>query len=137
MWLASFSYALVGLVLRLVFWYMRHRPIMYQRYPLLLKMSRFYWAHFHYHEWSGGVVFGAVTPFYDVVFGTCPFDIKWSCPIPFVDFLLCEQEVFKTVRDPAKIRWTVWQRAWHIGWLLLIAGLVVLLASLQSVGYFV
>lgn len=82
MWLASFSYALVGLGLRLAFWWMRHHPILYRRCPLLLKMGRFYWAHFHFRLDSGGVVFGAVTPFYDVVFGTCPFDIKYSCPIP-------------------------------------------------------
>ena len=136
MWLASFSYALVGLLLRLVFWYMRHFPIMYTQYPLLLKMSRFYWAHFHFLEWSGGVVFGACTPFWDVVFGTCPYDIKWSVPIPFVDFVLCEQRVFETVRHPKRIKWSALQRAWHWSWLLLIAASVVGMVWLQAVGYF-
>jgi len=136
MWLASFSYAVVGIILRIMFWLMRHYPVMYNRYPLLLKMSRFYWAHFNFREWDGGLVFGAVTPFYDVVFGTCPFDIKWSCPIPFVDFLVTDQRVFKTVRNPERIRWTKLQWAWHMGWLVAIAGLVGLLATLQHIGYF-
>lgn len=136
MWLASFSYALVGLILRVIFWVARQIPSTYRRHPLLLKMSRFYWAHFHFHEWSGGVVFGACTPFYDVVFGTCPFDIKWSTPIPFIDFLVCEDKVFETVRHPRKMKWTVWQRVWHIGWLALIVGAIALLTSLQAIGYF-
>lgn len=135
MWLASFSYALVGLALRLVFWALRHYPSMYTCCPVLLKLSRFYWAHFHFLEWRGGVVFGAITPFYDVVFGTCPFDIKWSCPIPFVDFLVCEAAVFRTVRHPRKIKWTVLQWAWHIGWLAFIAGMAATLALLQAGGY--
>ena len=44
--------------------------------------------------------------------------------------------MFETVRHPKRIKWTAWQRAWHWGWLLLIAGSVAGLVWLQAVGYF-
>jgi hypothetical protein len=129
MWAASWGYALVGLFLRLTLWSMRHRPVLYE-VPLLRKMSRFYWAHFSFQEWTGGVVFGAITPFYDVILGTCPFDIRWSVPIPVVDFLVCDEHVFLRMKHPKAIKWTAWQWAWHLTW----AAIVVLLLSSLVVG---
>ena len=129
MWAASWGYALVGLLLRVTLWSMRHFPVMYAS-PLLRKLKRFYWAHFCFHEWSGGVVFGAVTPFYDVIFGTCPFNIRWSVPIPFVDFLICDEAVFLRMKHPEAIRWSVWQWAWHLAW----AALILLLLGSLLVG---
>jgi len=74
----------------------------------------------------------------------CPYDIKcekWSVPIPFVDFVLCEKRVFETVRHPKAEEDQVdgppaWQRVWHWSWLLLIAGSVVGMVGLQAVDYF-
>ena len=48
MWIASFSYAQVGLALRLWLWAARHYPQLYARSPVMLKMVRFYWAHFNF-----------------------------------------------------------------------------------------
>ena len=74
----------------------------------------------------------------------CPYDIKcekWSVPIPFVDFVLCEKRVFETVRHPKAEEDQVdgppaWQRVWHWSWLLLIAGSVVGMVGLRAVDYF-
>ena len=135
MWAASWSYSLAGLLLRLTLWSMRHYQALHAS-SLLRKLSRFYWAHFAFEEWSGGVVFGAVTPFYDVLFGTCPFDIRWSVPVPLVDFLVCDEAVFRRMKHPRAVRWSVWQWAWHLGWAALIVLLLGSLAAGQVAGWF-
>ena len=100
-------------------------------------MSNFYWAHFNYREWSDqSVLFGAITPFYDVVFGTCPYDIKYSVPVPFIDFVFTPIEVFQVPTDPTLIRWTTSQLIWHMGWLIGIGLTMFLLLYLQCLGYF-
>ena len=49
--------------------------------------------------------YGAGTPFWDVIYGSCPFDIKWGVPIPFVDFYANKDEVFFYYVDPRAIKW--------------------------------
>lgn len=77
-----------------------------------------------------------MTPFWDVLFGTCPYDIKFSVPIPFLDFALQDSKVFVTLKKPKDIRWTTLQQMWYAMWVAALIGLLVLLSLLQAVGYF-
>jgi len=71
-----------------------------------------------------------------VLFGTCPYDIKFSVPIPFLDFALQDSKVFVTLKKPKDIRWTTLQQMWYAMWVAALIGLLVLLSLLQAVGYF-
>ena len=137
MWVASFTYSLIGLLLRFWFWFAQGSADMCTGSPMMLNLARFYWAHFNPEsEWEDEVVFGSVTPFWDVLFGTCPYDIKFSVPIPFLDFALQDSKVFVNLKKPKDIRWTTLQQMWYAMWVAALIGLLVLLSLLQAVGYF-
>ena len=137
MWVASFAYSLIGLLLRFWFWFAQGSADMCTGSPMMLNLALFYWAHFNPEsEWEDEVVFGSVTPFWDVLFGTCPYDIKFSVPIPFLDFALQDSKVFVNLKKPKDIRWTMLQQMWYAMWVAALIGLLVLLSLLQAVGYF-
>ena len=115
MWLSSFSYTCIGLLLRISFYTARRKPILYTN-RVFLNMARFYWAHFHFNEWENYCLFGAQTPFWDVIFGTCPYNIPYSTPIPFVDFFITDTKVFRRAKHPRAYRWNLTQKVWHYGW---------------------
>ena len=99
MWVASFAYSLIGLLLRFWFWFAQGSADMCTGSPMMLNLALFYWAHFNPEsEWEDEVVFGSVTPFWDVLFGTCPYDIKFSVPIPFLDFALQDSKIFVNLK---------------------------------------
>ena len=68
MWVASFAYSLIGLLLRFWFWFAQGSADMCTGSPMMLNLALFYWAHFNPEsEWEDEVVFGSVTPFWDVL----------------------------------------------------------------------
>ena len=46
MWVASFAYSLIGLLLRFWFWFAQGSADMCTGSPTMLNLARFYWAHF-------------------------------------------------------------------------------------------
>lgn len=117
MWITSFSYAFTGVLLRLWLW--RHKTSNTQKSTISVRMSKFYWVHFYHNEFEDMFCFGALTPFWDVLFGTCPFDIKYSTPFPFIDFILA-RGAFETMIEKGSVKWSVPQLLWYSGWLLFI-----------------
>jgi hypothetical protein len=124
MWIASFSYTVVGLSLRLTLYTARRKPILYSSSKLILNMARFYWAHFHFKEWESYSLFGAQTPFWDVIFGTCPYNIPYSTPIPFLDFFVTDEKVFMKAKNPRAYKWTLKQKIYHMTWAVVVFSLV-------------
>merc|ERR1719265_1879631 len=72
--------------------------------------SNYYWAHFTFHPWDRTVSLGNAVPFYDVLFGTSAFDIPFSVPIPYIDFIFQPICTFKSPTLPDKIKSTTAQR---------------------------
>ncbi|CAJ1342216.1 unnamed protein product [Effrenium voratum] len=135
MWIVSFLHNFCGFLLRIWLWTARRFPSMYSGISVRRKMARFYWSHFHFNEWHGGVSFGNVTPYYDVALGTCPYNIPYSTPIPLVDYLIWPEQVFIETKHPNDIKWNWKQRVWHLLGACYVIGSGVLLWYLQQVGY--
>ena len=137
MWIASFGYSIVGLFIRLVFYWARSKPGIFTRRGRFKRtfhnMANFYWAHFNVNEWDDPKVFGAQTPFWDVLFGSCPYDIPYSTPIPFVDFFVYGPEVFNKSAVMSVRTCKSWDRKqvmWHRAWVFTIALMVGMLPFL-------
>jgi hypothetical protein len=129
MWITSLCYAFNGFLIRLYFW--RYKSSMAGSSTFSNRMSQFYWAHFYHREFEDMLCFGAQTPFWDVLFGTCPFDIKYSTPFPFVDFMLA-RGAFEKLIERGSVKWNILQVFWYSGWTLFIVlqwPLMVYLAS--------
>lgn len=147
MWIASFSYTLSGLILRLILWVLKRRNLIYHSENIfsqfLLNMARYYWIHFdesfEFQPENRREVFGAQTPFWDVIFGTCPFDIPWSTPIPYIDFFVTDPKVFETVLNPKydqqhAFKWSTLQILWHTIWIFVILGMLIFLPLVAWTG---
>merc|ERR1719188_2027293 len=70
--------------------------------------------------------YGNVMPFYDVLLGTIPFEVKYSVPFPFIDFITHPASVWSTYVDPREVRWTLLQKLWYGAWLLWICFVTVI-----------
>lgn len=133
--MATLVFEVFEMCIRILMWIMEQRPSIYKRCPrIVLNFMRFFRTHFTFPEfefwegkwggWSSAMGYGAGTPFWDVIYGSCPFDIKWSVPIPFVDFYANKDEVFFYYVDPRAIKWSPLQRVWYGSWLALVISTV-------------
>eukprot|EP00930_Biecheleria_cincta_P041828 TRINITY_DN2873_c0_g1_i1.p1 TRINITY_DN2873_c0_g1~~TRINITY_DN2873_c0_g1_i1.p1 ORF type:complete len:529 (+),score=46.59 TRINITY_DN2873_c0_g1_i1:62-1588(+) len=139
---ATLVQTVILLCIRIVMWIMEQRPSMYMYAPTCwLNFMRFFRTHFtiaafdyyndgRYKGWTRSTGYGNVMPFFDVCLGSCPFDVKWSVPIPFIDFITHEAKVWSNFVDPENIFWTPLQKLWYFSWLFLIAVLTTYVFSI-------
>merc|ERR1711907_711316 len=127
--------AALQLCLRLASWTLEQRPTLYRDVPAgwlnFLRFTRTHVVFSSFETYTDGkyrgrtmaTVFGSICPFWDVCFGTSPFQIRYSVPIPFVDFTTHSSEVFCTPQNPQEITWSTSQWVWHAGWILAVVSL--------------
>jgi len=89
-----------------------------------------YYDEGRYRGWTRSTGYGNFMPFFDVCLGSCPFNVKWSVPIPFIDFITHKAEVWSDFVDPESIFWTPLQKLWYFCWLSLIAALTTYVFSI-------
>lgn len=126
-----------AILIRVFNWVLEQRPSMYAYCPdFYLNFLRFFRTHFtmpafdmyegKWEGWSMAMGYGAMVPFWDVLWGSCPFDIKYSVPLPMVDFLVASNDVFCNYIDPRNLKWSATQRVWYSFWLIVNLGAVVI-----------
>lgn len=139
---ATLVQTVILLWIRIIMWIMEQRPSMYMYAPTCwLNFMRFFRTHFtiaafdyydegRYRGWTRSTGYGNFMPFFDVCLGSCPFNVKWSVPIPFIDFITHKAEVWSDFVDPESIFWTPLQKLWYFCWLSLIAALTTYVFSI-------
>merc|ERR1712083_958937 len=101
---ATWIQTVILFCIRILMWIMEQRPSKYSYAPTCwLNFLRFFKTHF-------------TMAFFDVVIGSCPFNVRYSVPFPFVDFITHSPTTWCEYVDPAEISWTHLQRLWYICW---------------------
>merc|ERR1712083_1218545 len=93
---ATWIQTVILFCIRILMWVMEQRPSMYSYAPTCwLNFLRFFKTHFtmavfEYYEsgrYKGRTLstgYGNVMPFFDVVIGSCPFNVRYSVPFLFI-----------------------------------------------------
>jgi hypothetical protein len=135
---ATWIQTVILFCIRILMWVMEQRPSMYSYAPTCwLNFLRFFKTHFtmaafEYYEsgrYKGRTLstgYGNVMPFFDVVIGSCPFNVRYSVPFPFIDYITHGSKTWCEYVDPADITWTPVQRIWYAFWFLFLIAITVL-----------
>lgn len=70
--------------------------------------------------------YGNLMPFFDVLIGSCPFDVRYSVPFPYIDFITHSSGVWCKYVDPADIKWSPLQKLWYASWCMFLIFVTVL-----------
>jgi hypothetical protein len=135
---ATWVQTVIMFIVRILMWVMEQRPSMYSYAPTcFLNFLRFFKTHFtmaafEYYDagrYKGRTMstgYGNLMPFFDVVIGSCPFDVRYSVPFPFIDFITHGSKTWCEYVDPADIAWSPLQKIWYTFWCLLLIIVTVL-----------